>query len=191
MHSFLDWASELQTLQRQFDANPKAGRRLTPVEKRAIEVAMRLSTYQAYSGDRVQTAGLVLIMPRPSNAKYLADTARAIKEAARRSKARRACRSSSSTSSRRSPPYWNNIPQDDRHDPTEDAEVRRTLHRLASRQFGLGPAQGVLEVEAGGPDRGRIPREPDARRSWTRITRSSRPNRARRVMCPRTWPRGF
>ncbi len=77
MHTFLDWASELQTLQRQFDANPKAGRRLTPVEKRAIEVAMRLSTYQAYSGDRVQTTGLVLIMPRPNNAKYLADTARA------------------------------------------------------------------------------------------------------------------
>ena len=39
MHGFLEWASELQTLQRQFDANPKAGRRLTPVEKRAIEVA--------------------------------------------------------------------------------------------------------------------------------------------------------
>ena len=40
MHSFLDWASELQHLQRQFDANPKAGRRLLPVEKRAVEVAI-------------------------------------------------------------------------------------------------------------------------------------------------------
>ena len=58
MHAFLDWASRAPDLQRQFDANPNAGRRLTPVEKRAIEVAMRLSTYKAFSGERVQSAGL-------------------------------------------------------------------------------------------------------------------------------------
>ena len=81
-----DWAGELQEQQRQFDANPQSAARLTEVEQRAIEVAMRLLTYQAYSGDRLQTTGLILIMPRPTNAKYLADTAKTIKEA--REKAR-------------------------------------------------------------------------------------------------------
>ena len=52
---FLDWAAELQEQQRQFDANPKSAARLTPVEKRAVEVAMRLLTYKAYSGERLQT----------------------------------------------------------------------------------------------------------------------------------------
>ena len=110
-------------LQRQFDANPNAGRRLTPVEKRAIEVAMRLSTYKAYSGDRVQTQGLVLIMPRPSNPKYLAATAAAIKDAKAKRRDPQAMDSiplykldelkAIST-------YWQNVPEDDRHDPTED-----------------------------------------------------------------------
>ena len=54
-HPFIDWASELQEQKRQFDANPLSAPRLTEVERRAIEVAMRLSTYKAYSGERFQT----------------------------------------------------------------------------------------------------------------------------------------
>jgi ABC-type transport system involved in cytochrome c biogenesis permease subunit len=121
MHPFLEWASELQTLQRQFDANPKSARRLTPVEKRAIEVAMRLSTYQAYSGDRVQATGLVLIMPRPSNTKYLTDTARAIKEAREKQNAE-GMPLFKLDELKAISTFWNNIPQDDRHVPTEDSK---------------------------------------------------------------------
>ena len=40
-------------------------------------------TYQAYSGERLSTAGLILIMPRPSDAKYLAFTAKSIKPGTR------------------------------------------------------------------------------------------------------------
>ncbi len=122
MHSFLDWASELQTLQRQFDANPKAGRRLCRSEKRAVEVAMRLSTYQAYSGDRVQTAGLVLIMPRPNNGQYLADTARAIKEVREKKQSPDSMPLFKLDELKAISTFWNNIPQDDRHDPTADAK---------------------------------------------------------------------
>ena len=83
---------------------------------------MRLSTYKAYSGERFQNTGLILIMPRPNNAKYLAETAKTIKQARREG--------------RRDPrdlplfkldelkaisTFWNDIPRDDRHDPTEDA----------------------------------------------------------------------
>ena len=50
------------------------------------------STYKAYSGERLQTAGLILIMPRPSNAKYLAFTSPAIEEVTR-TRARATCRS--------------------------------------------------------------------------------------------------
>ncbi len=79
--SFLEWASELQDQERRFNANPQSAQRLTELERRAKEVAMRLMTYKAYSGERLQTSDLVLIMPRPSRAQYLADTARSIKEA--------------------------------------------------------------------------------------------------------------
>ena len=102
-HPFIDWASELQEQKRQFDANPLSAARLTEIERRAIEVAMRLSTYKAYSGERFQNTGLILIMPRPNNAKYLAETAKTIKEAREKGDPR-TCRSSSSTSSRPSPP---------------------------------------------------------------------------------------
>jgi ABC-type transport system involved in cytochrome c biogenesis permease subunit len=125
MHSFLDWASELQNLQKQFDANPKAGRRLLPAEKRAVEVAMRLGTYQAYSGDRVQAAGLVLIMPRPSNTTYLADTARAVKEARAMQDSREKLGPESMAlfkldELKAFSTFWNNIPLDERKVPTED-----------------------------------------------------------------------
>ena len=122
MHTFVDWASELQTLQRQFDANPKAGRRLLPAEKRAVEVAMRLGTYQAYSRDRVQTAGLVLIMPRPNNTQYLADTARAIKEVREKQQSPESMPLFKLDELKAISTYWNNIPQDDRRDPTADAK---------------------------------------------------------------------
>ena len=101
---------------------PKRGGGSLPVEKRAVEVAMRLSTYQAYSGDRVQTAGLVLIMPRPNNAKYLADTARAIKEVREKKQSPESMPLFKLDELKAISTYWNNIPQDDRHDPTEDSK---------------------------------------------------------------------
>jgi ABC-type transport system involved in cytochrome c biogenesis permease subunit len=122
MHSFLDWASELQTLQRQFDANPKAGRRLVPVEKRAIEVATRLSTYQAYTGDRIQTAGVVLIMPRPNNSNCLAHTALAIKEVRQKKGNPESMPLFKLDELKAISTYWNNIQQEERHDPTEDSK---------------------------------------------------------------------
>ena len=124
-HPFIDWASELQEQKRQFDANPQSAARLTEMERRAIEVAMRLSTYKAYSGERFQNIGLILIMPRPSSTKYLAETAKTIKQY-------------DETLSKRENPsslplfkldelkaistFLNDIPRDDRHNPTENAE---------------------------------------------------------------------
>ncbi len=119
--AFLDWASELQNQQRQFDANPQSAARPTALEKRAVEVAMRLFTYKAYSGERLQSPGLILIMPRPSNTKYLADTARAMKE----------YNPNKSTSDlplmildelKAISTYWRNIPREDHHAPTENAK---------------------------------------------------------------------
>ncbi len=135
MHSFLDWASELQTVQRQFDANPKAGRRLTPVEKRAVEVAMRLSTYQAYSGDRVQTTGLVLIMPRPSNATYLADTARSIKEVREKKGNPESMPLLKLDELKAISTYWNNVPEPPR--PERGSHVRRAIY---ARGFATTPS---------------------------------------------------
>jgi ABC-type transport system involved in cytochrome c biogenesis permease subunit len=120
-HDFMEWASELQTLQRQFDANPKAARRLSQVEKRAVEVASRLFTYKSQSGERVQTAGLVWIMPRPSNAKYLADSARTIKQAREKQSADEMPNFKLDELQAIST-YWNDVPKEDRHVPAEDSK---------------------------------------------------------------------
>ena len=88
---FLTWASASSDKKQQFDRHPRSSERPTEVERRGIDVAQRFVTYQAYSGDRLTTAGVVLIMPRPSDAKYLAFTAEAIKDA-RAARAPRACR---------------------------------------------------------------------------------------------------
>jgi ABC-type transport system involved in cytochrome c biogenesis permease subunit len=118
--AFLDWAAELQTQQRQFDANPKSVARPLPIEKRAVEVAMRLWTYKAYSGDRIQAAGLVLIMPRPSNTDYLADTSRAIKELGEKKGDTRELALMKLDELKALSTYWENIPREDRHDPTQN-----------------------------------------------------------------------
>jgi cytochrome c-type biogenesis protein CcsB len=117
--SFVEWASELQTQQRRFNANPQSAERLTEVERRAVEVATRLMTYKAYSGERLQASDLVLIMPRPSSAQYLADTAHSIKEA--REKGTRDMPLWKLDELKAVSTFWNDIPRDDRHDPTEDA----------------------------------------------------------------------
>jgi ABC-type transport system involved in cytochrome c biogenesis permease subunit len=119
-HPFMDWASELQEQKRQFDANPLSAPRLTEIERRAIEVAMRLSTYKAYSGDRFQNTGLILIMPRPSSAKYLAETTKTIKQAREKGDPRDMPLFKLDELKAIST-FWNDIPRDDRHDPTEDA----------------------------------------------------------------------
>jgi len=118
---FLDWAAELQTQQRRFDNNPKSAPRPLPIEKRAVEVAMRLWTYKAYSGDQIQPIGLILVMPRPSNATYLADTSRSIKEAGEKKGNYRELALMKLDELRALSTYWENIPRDDRHNPTENA----------------------------------------------------------------------
>jgi len=117
--SFAEWASELQDQQRRFNANPHSAQRLTEVERRAVEVATRLMTYKAYSGERLRTSDLLLIMPRPSSAAYLADTARSIKEA--REKGTREMPLWKLDELKAVSTFWNDIPREDRHDPTEDA----------------------------------------------------------------------
>jgi ABC-type transport system involved in cytochrome c biogenesis permease subunit len=116
---FLEWASELQTQQQRFTANPQSAPRLTEIEKRAVEVAMRLFTYKAYSGERLQTSGLILIMPRPSSAKYLAATMQTIKEAGLK-ESQRDVPLFKLDELKAFSTFWNDIPRDDRHYPTED-----------------------------------------------------------------------
>jgi ABC-type transport system involved in cytochrome c biogenesis permease subunit len=117
--SFLEWASELQDQQRRFNANPQSAQRLTEIERRAVEVAGRLMTYKAYSGERLRSSDLVLIMPRPSSAQYLADTAKTIKEA--REKETRDMPLLKLDELKAISTFWNDVPRDERHDPTEDS----------------------------------------------------------------------
>jgi ABC-type transport system involved in cytochrome c biogenesis permease subunit len=105
--------------QHRFEDNPLSAERPTDVEKRGVEVWRRLLTYQAYSGDRFQTAGMVLLMPRPSNAALMTYTAKAVKEAQAKNGVdglvllQLDCLKSLRT-------YWDAIPRDDRYMPTEN-----------------------------------------------------------------------
>ena len=149
MHAFLEWASELQTLQRQFDANPKAGATAhagRETSDRSRHAALDLQSLQRRAGpDRRAGADHAPPEQREVSGRHCPHD----QGSPRETKRRRACRSSSSTSFKAISTYWNDVPQEDRHDPDRGSQVRRTLHRVASRQFGVGAAQGVPEVEAG------------------------------------------
>ena len=67
----------------------------------------------------MQTGGLVWIMPRPSNAKYLADSSRTIKEASEKQSAEEMPLFKLDELQAIST-YWNDVPKEDRHVPTED-----------------------------------------------------------------------
>ncbi len=75
---FMVCAGKLGEQQRKFHENPMSAERPTEVERRIVEVAQRLMSYQAYSGENLRTNGLILILPRPSDAKYLAYTTKSI-----------------------------------------------------------------------------------------------------------------
>jgi ABC-type transport system involved in cytochrome c biogenesis permease subunit len=159
--AFIDWAGELQEQKRQFDANPKSAPRLTEVERRAVEVYMRLSTYEAYSGDRFQTNGLVLIMPRPSSAQYLAETAKTIKQfkaAREKGEDPRSLPLLKLDELKAISTFLNDIPSDDRHDPTENAEFDQRYTTWLRDNSVWVPLKVILKskpeelVEAGYPE---------------------------------------
>ena len=156
-HPFLEWAAELDDQQRQFNANPQSAPRLTEIEKPRLEVARRLSTYKAYSGERLQSADLILIMPRPINAKYLASTAQAIKEA-REKPNMRDLPLMKLDSLKAISTYWNFVPRDDRHDPTEDAKFDERYTAWLRDNSVWVPLKALLKskpeelVEAGYPE---------------------------------------
>jgi ABC-type transport system involved in cytochrome c biogenesis permease subunit len=154
---FFQWAGELQEQQRQYNANPQSAPRLTEVERRAVEVAARLSTYKAYSGEGFRTGDIVLVMPRPSSAKYLAATTQTVKEARQK------------TSERDLPlfkldelkalsTFWNDVPLKDRHLPTEDAAFDERYTAWLRDNSVWVPLKVLLKskpeelVEAGYPD---------------------------------------
>jgi ABC-type transport system involved in cytochrome c biogenesis permease subunit len=157
-HALLEWAAELDEQQRQFTANPQSAPRLTELEKRALEVARRLSTYKAYSGERLQTSDLVLIMPRPTNAKYLATTAQAIKDA-RETARQRDLPLMKLDSLKAFSTYWNFVPSSDRHYPTEDAKFDERYASWLRQNSVWVPLKALLKskpeelIEAGYPER--------------------------------------
>ncbi len=145
---FRSWVMAMSEQQRKFHNDPTSVERPTEIERRAVEAAQRLMTYQAYSEDQFRTNGLILIVPRPSDAKYLAYTARTVTEA-RKPDAH--VRRSAVDEARR--------PQGDRHllelHPARGAQDadgrqggRREIHGLVAGKLDLGPTQGTLEVEA-------------------------------------------
>ena len=119
---FMVWASKLGEQQRRFHDNPMSAERPTELERRIVEVAQRLMSYQAYSGDRFQTNGLILILPRPSDAKYLAYTARTItayKEAL--AKGNEDLPLMKLDALKALGTYWDFIPREEHKTPTENA----------------------------------------------------------------------
>jgi ABC-type transport system involved in cytochrome c biogenesis permease subunit len=154
---FFQWAGELQDQERQYTANPQSAPRLTEVERRGVEVAGRLSTYKAYSGEGFRTDGIVLIMPRPSSAKYLAATAQTVKEA-REKASERDLPVFKLDELKALSTFWNDIPRKDRHLPTEDAAFDERYASWLRENSAWVPLKVVLRskpeelVAAGYPD---------------------------------------
>ncbi len=118
--SFMEWASQLDTQKRKFDANPESAPRLTEIERRAIEVGQRLLTYKSYTGEEMRSAGLIRIMPRPSSRKAL-DYYKEVIPKARTVQNLRELSPVEFDTLKALDTFWNDTPRDDRHEPGENA----------------------------------------------------------------------
>jgi ABC-type transport system involved in cytochrome c biogenesis permease subunit len=119
---FMSWASEASDKKERFEENPRSTERPTELERRSIDVAHRLMTYQAYSGDRLTNAGIILIMPRPSDAKYLGFTARTIEDVRAKQGADHLA-PMELDALKAIDTYWSLIPREDHKTPGEDKQA--------------------------------------------------------------------
>src|SRR5262249_19098373 len=117
---FRNWVMDLGEQQRKFHNDPKSVERPTEIERRAVEAAQRLMTYQAYSQDQFRTNGLILIVPRPSDAKYLAYTANTVAEARKPGARVDDLPLMKLDALKAIATYWNFIPREEHKTPTED-----------------------------------------------------------------------
>ncbi|WP_165226641.1 cytochrome c biogenesis protein [Aquisphaera insulae] len=118
---FMQWASELNEQKEKYEANPKSAARLTETERRAIEVARRLMTYKAVSGDDARSSTMIRVMPRTSSAKAMTYLAGVVKKA-RESRDVRSLAPIEFDVLKALDTYWDAIPRDQRKDPGEDAK---------------------------------------------------------------------
>jgi ABC-type transport system involved in cytochrome c biogenesis permease subunit len=119
---FMSWASEASDKKERFEENPRSTERPTELERRGIDVARRLMTFQAYSGDRLSNAGIILILPRPSDAKYMTFTARTI-ETVRAKQSADQLAPMELDALKAIDTYWSLIPREDHHTPGEDKQA--------------------------------------------------------------------
>ena len=154
---FLVWAGRLGEQQRKFHDNPLSAERPTEIERRIVEVAQRLMSYQAYSGENFRTAGLILILPRPSDAKYLAYTAKTITEA-REKRSAEELPLMKLDALKALGTYWDFIPRDEHKTPTEDAAADERFTAWLRESSTWVPLKVLLKskpeelVEAGYPE---------------------------------------
>ena len=97
--SFLDWIVDIAPRHRAAQAPMGRAPKVSPVEEKALEVAERLTAYQAIRGDReVRVEPFDLMVPRPHDAAYLKFTADALQKLIEESGAMRGAHASAAAS---------------------------------------------------------------------------------------------
>ena len=192
MHSFLDWASRAADASNASSTpTPRSARGSLPVEKRAIEVAMRLSTYQAYSGDRLQNRGLGPDHAPAEQHQIPGRHGSRNQGSATKSKTRSDMPLFKLDELKAISTYWNNIPSEIATIPTEDSKFDERYAAWLRDNSVWVPLKVFLKSN---PARaGRRPAIPKARRKAfldayhaLEQAESSSPGH-----CLRTWPRSF
>jgi len=116
---FTAWFSEAMQRKRSFEANPQSTDRPTEEEKRGIEVGTRLFHFQAFRDRSLSRVEPMLIMPRPTNTKFLEYTTKAI-DKARETRDMNGLAKMQLDALKALDTYWNDTPREDRHDPGKD-----------------------------------------------------------------------
>src|SRR5579883_911578 len=118
---FESWFRDLARRKQQAGSNPSGAGKLTDVEQRAIEVGTRLVHYQALRDREVRSVEPLLVMPRPSNERYLAFTTKAV-EKARKSQSMNGFALLELDALKALDTYWDGIMLDDREVPGTNAK---------------------------------------------------------------------
>lgn len=155
--SFMEWVAELDSQKRRFDADPNSTKRLTETERRAIDVGRRFVTYRAYTGEELRPAGIVRVVPRPSNTKALGYVAQVIKKA-REARNLRDLSPIEFDTLKALDTFWNDTPRDERHEPGQNAAFDAKFSRWLRESSVWVPLKVILKsetsqlVEAGFPE---------------------------------------
>jgi ABC-type transport system involved in cytochrome c biogenesis permease subunit len=143
---FDTWFREVVMKKRKADASPTGQVRLSEIEKRVYEVGTRLLHYRALRDRDMRSVEPLLVMPRPSNADYLAFLGK-VYERAQKTQSTDGLTLFELDGAKALDTYWNELPRDERATPGTDPKFDKPFVSWLSESSAWVPLRAILDAK--------------------------------------------